>query len=348
MANNILLVCERSAGHIFPALTIGQALRRAKDTVIPARIFIFATASGLKCYISDEGFEAVGRSFVFRNLLLESFWRLFEAVYLLQRLKPKLVIGFGGRDSFFLVLFASLLGIRTALYEPNVTMGKGNKVLCFFVRELWRGFTPLDSDGKTRVIGIPLRKNIIKIDQRQARQQLGFLEDRPVLFCFGGSQGSAFLNQIFTRFIGQSSRDFSVIHLTGRGEYFKMQQFYTKIKRNAFIRDFYYNIEILYSAADIVVSRAGAVTLGEISFYRRAPVLIPHPKAGSHQKENARYFTRSQAARMFDQDNFSFENFCDSLDKLLVNTAMRQGLCENMKHVQGGVAFEDFCNSFNC
>lgn len=346
MANNILLVCERSAGHIFPALAIGHALCRTNGVIDTSSIFIFSTAPALKRYISDEGFKAIGRGFSFRNLLLESFWRLFEALYLLLRHKPKLVIGFGGRDSFFLVLFASLFGIKTIVYEPNVIMGKANKILSFFVKEFWRGFIPVDNDRKTRVIGIPLRKNIISIDCQQARQTLGLFGDKPVIFCFGGSQGSSFLNQVFIRFVRESNHDFNVIHLTGRDEYFQIQQFYTTIKRNAFIRDFYYNIEVLYSASDIIISRAGAMTLGELSFYKRASILIPHPQAGSHQKANACYFASLQAACMFDQNNFSFENFCDSLHQLLDDRVARQSLGDNMRHVQGGVAFEDFCSSF--
>jgi len=345
--NNVILACERSAGHIFPALAIGHALCKAKDAGQPPRIFVFATASGLKRYIYEEGFGVIGRGFAFRNLLLESFWRIFEAPLLLGRYRPKLVIGFGGRDGFFLVLFASLLGIKTAIYEPNVTMGKANKMLRFFTKALWRGFIPAERDGKTRVIGVPLRKNIRNIDPQEARQQLGFGE-KPVILCFGGSQGSSFLNQIFMRFVEESHHDFQVIHLTGSNEYFQIQQFYTTIKRKAFVRDFYYNMETLYSAADIVICRAGAATLAEICFYRCASVLIPHPQASNHQRENARYFAGSKAALMFEQGNFSFEEFRDSLHQLLVNPARRQSLRDNMNHMRGGVAFEDFCNSFSC
>ena len=102
----VLLACERSAGHIFPALMFAKKL--SKDS---SAIYFFITSTYLKKYIEDKGFKVVGKSFAWRNLIIEGLWRPLEALYLIVKLRPSKVIGFGGRDSFFLLLFSSLLFI---------------------------------------------------------------------------------------------------------------------------------------------------------------------------------------------------------------------------------------------
>ena len=334
----ILFVCERSAGHIFPALAIAERTREEST------IYFFATSSFLKKYIEKQGFICFGQSLPLRNLIIESIWRLFESLYLILKLRPGKVIGFGGRDSFFLLLFSSLLGIKTAIYEPNVKMGRANGLLKPFIGKVLRGFESNES-RKTKTIGIPLRKNIKKIDKLRARKILNF-GDAPVIFCFGGSQGSSFINQVFLRFIRESEKDYQIIHLTGPGEYAKIIKAYSGISNNKLVKDFYYETEVLYSAADVVFSRAGAVTLGEISFYGLPAILLPHPLACGHQKENAFYFERKGAAMVYLQDEFSFEDFSFSLNKLIDDKSLRQTMKNNLNKIKLGVSYENF-NSNN-
>lgn len=332
----VLLVCERSAGHIFPAL--GLVAKMGEESTI----YFFATSSFLKRYIEKEGFTCIGKSLPFRNLLIEGFWRLFEALYLILSLRPKKVIGFGGRDSFFLVLFSSLLGIETAIYEPNVKMGRANRLLAPFVGKILRGFQGKDSK-KSRAIGIPLRKNIKKIDKAEARKILNF-NDGPVVFCLGGSQGSSFLNNVFIKFIQNFEGRAQVIHLTGERDYLEILSLYNTMKVKNFVKDFYYEVELLYSAADVIVSRAGASTLGEISFYRLPAILFPFPEAGGHQRNNALYLEKRGAVIVHLQDKFSFEDFRSSLSKLIQDESLRQDMKDNLNKVKLGIGYEDFKN----
>lgn len=386
----VLLVCERSGGHIFPALAFGKKFRRqfnCQKSKFEAEVYFFATSSFLKKYIEREGFIVVGKSFSFRNIVLEGVWRLCEAIYLILKLRPKKVIGFGGRDSFFLIFISSLLFLDTQIYEPNVALGKTNRVLSFFVRKILRGFevekengapaglsVPTEAAGKSKIagraesrpasifglkaqvlwrgdkknktIGIPLRENMKKIDKFDARKILHF-NDKPVIFCFGGSQGASFINQVFVKFVQYTPGDFQIIHLTGRDEYWKIFQLYKRIINNKFIKDFYYRMEILYSAADIVVSRAGANTLGEISYFRLPSILIPNPSGGGHQKKNAFYFRERGAALVSLQEDFSFPRFRELLRNLISNSSLRQSLEDNLSKIKLGVEFEDFCNNYH-
>ena len=333
----ILFACERSAGHIFPALSLGAKVSKE------ATVYFFATSSFLKGYIEKEGFTCVGKSFPFRCLITESIWRLFEALYLILKIRPKKVIGFGGRDSFFLVLFSSLLGIETAIYEPNLKLGRANRFLVPFVGKVLRGFEGEDNK-KSRTIGIPLRKNIKRIDKAQARKILNFNDD-PVVFCLGGSQGSAFINNIFVEFVREFKDKLQIIHLTGKDKYLEILPLYNTIKRQSFVRDFYYEVEILYSAADLVVSRAGANTLGEISFYQLPAILLPHPEVGGHQRENARYLEKRGAAIVHLQDNFSSKGFSSSLSKLIEDEGLRQNIRNNLSKIRLGISYEDFSSN---
>lgn len=337
----VLFVCDRSGGHVFPAITIAGKISRDNPE---NKIHFFVTSAFLKEHLAQKGFPVWGKSFDSRNLLFEMFYRMFEAGYILFKLRPKMVFGFGGRDSFFLMLFSSLLNLDTAIYEPNVKAGKANSLLCLFVKKIFRGFNEDKIDKKTIVIGIPLRENIRKIERRAALAKLGF-QEKPTLFCFGGSQGSMFLNDVFLKLVQSLDCDFQTIHLTGQREYFKISQIYNKIGKPSLVKDFYYAMEDLYSASDIVISRSGASTLAEIAYYKIPSILIPHPAAGGHQKENAGYFVKREAAYMYCQQNFSFEEFKSTIQKLLEDNQLRQRIKANLNDIKIGISFEDFCKN---
>ena len=337
----VLLVCERSGGHVFPALAMAEKLKTDNE------VYFFATAPFLKDYLRERGFKVFGRIFSSRNLFLEVVWRFFEAAHLLLKLRPKRVIGFGGRDSFFLILFSSLLFMDTAVYEPNLTFGRANKVLSFFVGKVFCGFDRPGNSKKSVIVGVPLRQNIAKIPFDQAKQALGF-DQRPVVFCFGGSQGAAFINKIAVKLAQRREDDYQIIHLTGKREYLEISEIYNKIKIKAVVKDFSDSMEVFYSAADLVVCRAGALTLGEVSYYGLPVILIPHPEGGGHQKKNALYFKERGAAFVFEEKDFCFDSFSSNVDRILTDSSQRRELIENIKRIKLGVSFEEFCQQDIC
>ena len=333
----ILLATDRSAGHIFPALTLAKKIKENN------KIYFFATSKLLKEYINKDEFVVLGKSFNFRSLLIEGIFRFFEAIYIILFKRPKKIIGFGGRDSFFLVLLGSIFGIDTFIYEPNVKMGKANKILSYFVKKIFLGF-PNDSIKKSIVVGIPLRENIKKIPKDEAKRILGFL-DSPVIFFFGGSQGSVFINDLVMRFISKVDYECQIIHLTGKKEYFKFKEFYNKINKKVFFKDFFYNMEILYSASDLVISRSGANTLAEIFYYNTPAILIPHPLGSGHQKENAFYFYRKKASIVFLQESFSFDEFKEMVRRILFDKEFQESLKKNLKNLNLTVDIKNFYNN---
>lgn len=340
----VILACERSAGHIFPAVCFGEKFLRSSRNAAEEKergVYFFTTSPFIKKYIKDKNFKFIGKSFKNRNLLVECLFRPLEALYLILKIRPERVIGFGGRDSFFLVFFAAIFLIDTAIYEPNIEMGKANKVLAFFVHRVLRGFKSLKYVRKTTVLGIPLRENIRKIDKLKARAILKF-DSRPVILCLGGSQGSEFVNNAFMKFVENSSSDYQIIHLTGKNDYSTICEYYEKIKKSVFVKDFYYDMEVLYSAADVAVSRAGANTLAEIAFYSLPAILIPLNLAGGHQKQNALYFKEKESAFLIEQKSFKAEDFKAMLEKLLMNQGFRENMADNLSGIKLGINFENF------
>jgi UDP-N-acetylglucosamine--N-acetylmuramyl-(pentapeptide) pyrophosphoryl-undecaprenol N-acetylglucosamine transferase len=343
MPNNkteVLFVCERSGGHIFPALAFARQFQH-NGLAKPEDICFFITADFFKANIEKEGYKTAGKSFAKRNMVFEAVWRFFEAIYILTKLRPKKIFGFGGRDSFFLVLLGSLTGSKIVVYDPNLKMGKANKILSLVAGKVLRGFENEYKSKKTSVAGIPLRENIITADRGRTRSLLGF-DSRPVIFCFGGSQGSAFLNKIFLRLINDLEGSFQVIHLTGPKEYAEISNAYNKMMLKRFVKDFYYQMEKLYSSADLIICRSGASTLAEIAYYQLPAILIPHPLAGGHQKDNALYFSQRKAGVFFSEDKFSYDKFKDTVQGLLSDPGSRAKMKENLAKIKLGIEFKDF------
>ena len=205
---------------------------------------------------------------------------------------------------------------------------------------------PYVSDKRFRYIGVPVRDDLTKYDKENAKRKLGLDIALPVIMCFGGSQGSGFLNSFFKRFIESSALEFSVIHITGFKQYSDFVEFYGKINRKALVYDFFKDIGILYSATDIVVCRGGALSTAEVVFYRIPAVIVPYPGAGSHQYANVRYLEEKKACYVVDQKNFSFDKVKGFIERLLDNKEERLRIRDNLRKLDICVSCKEFYKNF--
>jgi len=335
----IILACDRSAGHIFPAKCLASSFK--KDSV-----YFFAPSYYFKPLLQKEGWKVFGVSFRFRNIVFESFFRFWEAVYIICRLRPHRIVGFGGRDTFFIIMWARLLCIDVILYEPNIIMGRANRALYPFIKTVYRGFPVVYAPGKNIRAGIPLRGSLKKWDKKEARKKLGLGISSVVVFCFGGSQGSEFINNSFRKFVVSSKSVFQIIHITGFKQKRHFLEFYDKINRKAVCYSFYREMDLLYSAADFVISRSGALTIAEVSFYGLPALFIPHPGAGSHQYANAFYLAERGACFILRQDNFLFDKFSEYMESFIRDDNLRRNFSDNMRKLNIAVSCEEFCRRF--
>ena len=340
----ILLVADRSAGHIYPAWILAKAFKENN------KVYIFLTSNYFKDWLRKKGFLVLGRELPFRNVVLEMAYRIIEGLVVFLKTRPQRVIGFGGKATIFLILLSSFFSY-TAIYEPNSTIGKTNSILGFFVKKIYWGFNPWKIskmiERKTIKVGIPIRSCCKKWSKEEARKILGFHPWKPVVFCFGGSQGSRFINNVFKRLLEESKIDFQVIHLTGQRDYSYFKNFYGKIfKKNYLVKDFSWEVGLFYSASDILISRAGALTCAEVSYYKVLPLFIPHPQASQHQEKNALYFVQHRAGYSFSQRNFSFQNFKVTFEKILTDSLLQKRVKERLGSLNLWVEESEFCNKF--
>jgi len=334
----IILACDRSGGHIFPAQCI-------LNNVLDEEFYLFAPSLYIKRFFPKYDKKIFGRPLRFRNIFIEGFFRFFEALFLIFSIRPQRVIGFGGRDTFFLLLLSKLFFIDIDIYEPNVLMGRANKILSFFARFIYRGFEVKNLGHKEKIVGIPIRDSFIKMDKAKAKKELGFDSNISVVLCFGGSQGSRFLNDIFMKLVKESNGKIQVVHITGSKQHSEIVKFYDTIHVNAQVFDFYTNMELIYSCADLVVARGGALTVAEIVYYELIAIFIPYPGAGAHQYENARFVYSRGACRLLRQQDFSFNVFRDEISSLLKSETLVKDLKKNVQGIKLAVSSPDFANA---
>lgn len=333
----VLLATDKSGGHILPALTLVPFLKEYY------RVYFYTTSSFFKNKLEKEGVIVIGRTLSCRSILLEMAYRFCESVYIILRYRPGKIIGFGGRGSFCLVLLGSLFFLDAVIYEPNVKFGKTNAALKNLVKKVYTGFNTLEKSKKIKKVGVPLHPRIKRWPKKEARKILGLDITEPVVFCFGGSQGSAFINTLFMKLVEESKEEFQVIHLTGKRDYYYFLNFYDKIKKKkCFVKDFYSEIGILYSAADVVVSRAGAATLAEISYFKLPSVIIPYFRASAHQRVNAEFFEKKRAGCVLFQEEVIYDNFKLAVLNLLKNQQLRQKVIDNLENINLWTEGHDF------
>ncbi len=316
----ILFSGERSGGHILAALVF---CRYAEDDV-----YVFVPDDLPSGFFENVNIKRVGRKFPCRNIFLEFIFRMMEAAMIIYRIRPHVVIGMGGRLSIFIVIWGRVVGVRVFIYEPNVVMGRANRLLSRFVHKIYCGYhTRISSSGIVR-IGVPVREEMVKVDKSQARKLLGLNIGVPVVLCVGGSRGSEFINNTFKKAVQDLDHKIQVIHITGAKQYSEIFRFYDTINVQAYVIDFCTHMNIVYSAADIIVSRAGAFTLAEIAYFGLPSVLIPHPFAGRHQWHNAAYFQKRKAAFLIEQSESTSSALKEALSRLITDDELRQKMGE--------------------
>ncbi len=304
----VLLAGGGTGGHLFPGIAIAEEVvtrhpqndvvfvgtdRGLEARVVPAQGFVFEA-------IPSRGLKGMGFvKFVLGLLTLPlSFVR---SLSLVLKYRPDVVVGVGGYSSGPVVLSAWLLGVPTAVQEQNALPGFTNKVLGHFVRAVFlcfegaRAFFPAK---KCHVLGNPIRKKLTENLLKPAVRSSQFR-----LLVFGGSLGAKGLNQrvldALPHLAGQKEA-LRIVHQTGKADLEAVRAGYEKAGVQADVREFIDDMAQAYLDADLVVCRAGATTIAELTVCQKAAVLVPFPFAtDDHQAVNAKALVDAGAALMF-------------------------------------------------
>lgn len=337
----VLIAAGGTAGHINPALAIAGALKKADPA---AEIHFAGRREGMEYrlvtgagypfhHIEITGFQRhLSLHNIRRNIV--TLWNLAlsgpKARAMMKELKPDLVIGCGGYVSGPVVRCAARQGIKTALHEQNAFPGVTNKLLAPDVDVVFAAVPAavekLGAPEKTLVVGNPVRPEVFAQAARRETVRAGLgAGDRTVILSFGGSLGARRVNEVVADLCAWEQKNRKpVLHLHATGQY-GVELFRELEKKKGFtrgeglvVKEYINNMPELLAAADLVISRAGALTLAELEAAGRAAVLIPSPNvAENHQYYNALELQKAGAAVVIEEKDLTGEKLVETVAGLL-------------------------------
>lgn len=339
----ILIAAGGTAGHINPALAIAGAMQKRHPE---AEIHFAGRRGGMEYGLVTKAgyaFHPIEVNGIQRRLTPKNIVRNVVALYhlalsapradaILKEVQPDLVIGAGGYVSGPVVRAAAQKGIRTAIHEQNAFPGVTNKLLAKKASLVFAAMPDavqrLGVPEKTTVTGNPVREEMFCQNRPAARRALGAKDGQIVIISFGGSLGAQVLGErvaVLAKW-ELANRDFIHIHATGSIEKDDFAVLAAQLgidhSPKFIIREYIDNMPQLLAAADLVISRAGALTLAEIAAVGRASVLIPSPNvAENHQYHNAMQLQKLGAAVVVEEKDLTGEGLIEIVDRLTQDPA---------------------------
>jgi len=329
----IILATGGSGGHIFPALSVAKELKKNNHEVIFMGAFKKSEVN-----IEDEGFDLVSVDAV--GFSTDSILKLFSSVYImlkavvksykyLKRAYPDVVAGFGGYGAFAPVFAAVSLRIPVLIHEQNVVPGKANHFLSHIVDKIAVSFKEsmkfFDKE-KTLLTGCPSHLDVSDKSKEDILKKFNLKENIPVILVLGGSQGSHTINTEFvnTAELLKKEIDFQIIHVTGHRDFPKIKNKYDSLNIPYYAVEFLKEIDQAYNVVDLVISRAGAVTVSEIISFNLPVIFIPYLFAGGHQKENAKVCAKSNTVKIVEEQELSASKLKNEIIELMEKRLYRK------------------------
>ncbi len=339
----VLFTCGGTAGHINPGLALARMFRERNNAEV---LFVGADGGMEQLLVPREGFpiKTVTITSFYRSLSLNGIRHNLttaknlsksrrQAAKILDEFQPDLVVGTGGYASYPVVRAAAKRGIPTAVHESNAFPGLTTKMLAQVVDLVMVGFEESKSHypdpEKVQVTGTPVRGDFFVLDRREARQRLGYTDDLPVVLTTWGSLGALKMNQHMVDFVERECTEGTPFHhIYGVGQrYYKgvMEELDRrgidlKDYPNVDVREYIYDMPVCMAAADVVLSRAGASTIAEISAIAKPSILVPSPNVtANHQEKNARLLSDQGGAVLMLEPVCSGDRLYDTVTEMLAD-----------------------------
>src|SRR5437899_9676354 len=337
---NAVIACGGTGGHLFPGIAVAEVLRDRGHEVIllvsEKEIDALALSEGV--IFPFERLPTVGLPSPFSPAILGFVRRFGQSLSLCRsiyrKFKPQVVLGMGGFTSTAPVLAGRMRGVTTFIHESNAVPGKANRLTARMVRAVMLGFkecAPFFPKARTEVTGTPIRTELKPFDRQIARLKLGLRGDLTTLLVMGGSQGASGINQAMIKSLPfLQGVPLQVIHLSGARDERLVADNYRRENVSAYVAAFHHRMEEGYSAADLLVARAGAASLAEFAAFSLPGILIPFPYAADdHQTRNAEIYARAQAAILLKEAEVSGELLARNIRELIQNPQRIEQMAAN-------------------
>lgn len=348
MTYTILIMAGGTGGHVFPGLAVANELKASGWQVV-----WLGTQAGMENrLVTQRGYlmETINfaglrgkRVFTWLTLPLRLLKAFKQSLDILRRVQPDVVLGMGGYPAFPGGMMAALLNKPLLIHEQNSVPGLTNRVLAKLADKVILGFpAKIKADeGKVIVAGNPVRQEIATLDAPEKRfsGRTGPLR----LLVIGGSLGAQILNTVVPQALQKIPQDRRpvVVHQTGEKNLSAVRQNYQAVGVTAQLMAFIDDMAGQYAVCDLVLCRAGALTVSELAAAGVASILVPYPYAvDDHQTGNARFLSDHQAAILLPQNELSFDRLAALLESLtreklrvMANTARNKAIPDAAQRV---------------
>ena len=356
---HILFAGGGTAGHINPALAVAGYIKEKEPD---AKISYIGTPNKLEAKLvpaAGYDFYTIEVAGLQRKLTVKNVFRNIDAVCkmftasakarrILKQLKPDVVVGTGGYVSGPVLREAVKLGFKTAIHEQNAFPGITTKALAPNVDAVMLAMGEAKKHLKLKdepiITGNPVRRELMKMSRDKARKKLGIEDEKPLILSFGGSLGARPINEAVTGLVSAliGSGKYYHIHGAGKAGFPVMSENLKnecgELASEIDVREYIDNMDVCMAVADIVICRAGAITLSELTVCKKPSVLIPSPYvAENHQYHNAMTLKNAGAAELIEEKDLSSESLCKTVFELLADGDK----LEAMRTAAGNVAIDD-------
>lgn len=350
-----------TGGHIYPALAL---IERLKQVDPDAEVLYVGTHRGLENKIVPEAgidFKTIKIQGFKRSLSadnLKTIYLFLKSIHLAKKMvrefKPDVVLGTGGYVSGSVLYAAAKMHIPTVIHEQNSVVGVTNKFLSRYVDDIAISFEAARDQfpaAKVTITGNPRAQQVVNRLSDFSWETFGLSDDKPTMLIFGGSQGAPKINTSVVEAIPTfNARDYQVVFVTGqkRFEQVSRQLEDVKVGSNVVIKPYISNMPDILPKVDVIVGRAGATSIAEITALGIPSILVPSPYVtANHQVKNAQALVDAGAAKMILEDQLTGQTLADVADQLMTDQETRNKMSDSAKALGKPHAADELLNLLN-
>ena len=340
----VIVTAGGTGGHIYPALAIIDKIKemepdsefiyigthnRMEKDIVPEHGIKY---EALEIYGLSTSLKLMGRNIKNIFLINKAYKKCLK---IMKDFKPDVVVGVGGYVTFPVIKAAHKCGVKTFIHEQNSIPGKANKMLLKYVDLVGVSFK--DSlkyfDGHNAVMtGNPCSENAIKI-KRISKENYGLDKNKKSILIFNGSLGSSTMNEKLLEYLKDIEKEeYQVLYITGKNSYKNFKDL--KLPKNVFVEPYVDNLSGLMKDMDLIVARAGASSVAEITALRIPSILIPSPYvANNHQYYNALSVSEANAGIMIEEKDLTKELLKIKIKEILSDENKIKDIKENLSKI---------------